>query len=203
MKRAEIEIGVEYAQHGPMAFGRVPGSAPDKVRFTSTKPNHRIVTTGVVRVTPAAEWSNRSPYRRAEEVGYRITLDYAGLPESRTAAVSGAEDGEVVQWAPPPPSGSLPAERYEPQTDRWVPVLATPSSVHMTWAEWKKAQAEEFQEKQRRARINAPGNIRRAIRALEDDGRLLGLDPASLARLLVSRDAVLRQDDDGVWSVQG
>jgi hypothetical protein len=38
MRRRDIELGVEYAETAPLAFGREPNRRPYRVKFTSTDP---------------------------------------------------------------------------------------------------------------------------------------------------------------------
>lgn len=175
MKRADVVIGTEYAEHGPLAYGRVPNQAPAKVRFTSLEPNHRAVTVYVV--TGVQDEEIRGLVQRrvyGEPVRRYITDDWHHLPTSWYAAKVNAREGDVIDVveAVANPRGAIPGERFI--GDEWKPNMILPAAVHMTWAEHEAKQEATRVEQYERAVRNAPTNFDTALRDLVRNARLMG-----------------------------
>jgi len=163
VRRSDIQIGVEYARHGALAYGRRPSGNPDRVRFLGKNPNVRMVFT----------------YRKTEGlygrdiVGYRVTDDYHGLPDS-VGVLADMEVGQEVEIVEPPLIGGLSAERMEPHSGKWKPCIVAPAEVHMTWQEHldsvKRQEQEQFEARVRQA----PSSYRRALREVVENAALAG-----------------------------
>lgn len=168
MKRGDIQIGVEYARHGAMAYGRIPNRTPDQVRFTSLDPNCRRVVR--LRVVSAGS--------RVERVSARLTKDYHGIATNIRAATAGAQPGDEVEYLEPPEPGALPGEVYHYGT--WKPTLIRPATVHMTWEEHLAAEIREAEERTDRDIRMAPMRIESAIRTIRENATLIGMSKAEV-----------------------
>lgn len=169
MKRDQIERFVEYAQHGPLAYGAIPRTVPKCIRFIDKNPNVRFVT--VRRVTGIDE-KNGSRY--GNYVRSYITDMYHHLPTNWRSAAAAAQVGDEVHYLEGTHlAGGLAAQ--ERKGNEWVPVIATPASVHMTWAEYEASQAESKAKERERRIANAPSRVRVHTQDLVTNALLIGL----------------------------
>lgn len=176
MRRSEVEIGVEYAAHGPQAYGRIPQVWPQKVRFTSKDPNHRLV------VAYRIHFDADSGRRRLIDQHLEVTKDYADLPMetlfNKNTAVGHGQVGDLVRMVRSHVSGALPAEVW--RAEKWEVAMIQPAAVHYTWTEWVEHTA-QVESNRRQARVNnAPGVMRRAWSDVVESAHLLGFSKEDL-----------------------
>lgn len=185
MKRADIQIGVEYAETGALAYGREPQVAPKRIRFTSLTP-HTWVSVGIVEEhgTTRVSRINRQPTeqkRRTIRVTNRQMVEIAGMPadvltwEGARAQPVGTEVRYLDTRFSALDKATLPCERYNPDTGAWEDGLARPADVHRTWDEV---------EQDRRDRARRGAERERPRQALDGQLAALGLGEIAQARLL-------------------
>jgi hypothetical protein len=169
MKRQDVQIGVEYAETAPLAYGREPRVTPKRVRFTDNRPGPwgRVITqrrrdddsgwtvaeSKIVNLSSTEGRQARSlptSLREAfvakwgrDEVQERKSI--AGNPYDLITRVIDRDaipaDGEVT-YLNTEIKGGLPAERWDPARQEWRTTLIAPAYVHRTWAEVEAQQAE-------------------------------------------------------------
>lgn len=137
MKRADIELGVEYCATAPLAFGKEPRDAtPQRIRFTSKQPGRwRCVHYQEVR-----EYKTNTGRigRRWETVRTEVHLEDQAPERTNPGPTTSLPIGSGrVQWALLP--GGLPCERWHRVEERWIPWVEAPAAVHRTWAEYQAA----------------------------------------------------------------
>lgn len=185
MKRSEIELGVEYAMHGPKAYGKIPQVQPRKIRFTSLDPNHRMVIK--IKVTRVDD----SGAHKTELIGFRITKDHAYLPVesyiARRQEAAAHEVGETFEMVREPAPGALPAERWVFDEDRWEPIMAQPAAVHYTWDGWAGHQKEMREQSRQRKVDTAPSLMRGSWRSIIDQARILKFTEDDLRKWVEER----------------
>ena len=184
MKRSEIEIGVEYAEHGAMAYGRIPSVRPARVRFTSLDPQKRMVKR--YRKTEIKD-DGRSGW---EEIQSWFTKDYAMYDNSlhvKEAKDLGVGGLFTVHYASQSKPGALPAEVTYDGGKTWFPHPVQPGAVHMTWAEY--VENERINDEKARARRfeRAPAELTRHWSSMVEQARILRLTEADLREWLEER----------------
>lgn len=184
MKRSEIELGVEYAMHGPKAYGKIPQVQPRKIRFTSKDPNYRLIVAFRVGI-------NSSGKHTLGLVSHRISNEYFGLPvetyRSRQTEAEQAEVGHIIELVREPAPGALPAEQWVFAENRWEPIMAQPAAVHYTWDGWAEHQT-AMQQQSRQQRVNiAPDIMRGSWRSIVDQARILKFNEDDLRKWVEER----------------
>lgn len=170
MKRQDVQVGVEYAETAPLAYGREPRVTPKRVRFTDTRPGPwgRVITqrrrddgsgwivteSKIVNLSSTEGRQARSlptGLREAfvakwgrDEVQERKSI--IGEPYTITTRVIDADAipaGGEVTYLNTEVKGGLPGERWDPAEREWRTALIAPSYVHREWAEVQAKQDEQ------------------------------------------------------------
>lgn len=147
MRRDEIEIGVEYAEHGPLTYGKTPSRTPARVRFISKDPQTRMVRTYRKVVDLSAGWNQIRTWWTNEYALYPSSLQ---VKEGKDTPVGGT----FTTYRPSEtPQGGLPGEITYDDGKTWSPHPVAPAAVHMTWQQYLDSQRER-QESARLRRVN-------------------------------------------------
>lgn len=183
MKRDEIEIGVEYAEHGPMAYGVVPSKTPARVRFLNKDPNMRMIKI----FTKIQDISGKTGWKFVEAQWSKTYADYPNslhVEEGKQTNIGGLF---AVHYPSESPVGALPGETSWDGGVTWHPHPVQPAAVHMTWAEYLDQDRVRREAAAARALNSAPDAMARSWSTIAANARLLGMDRTSLLIWLQGR----------------
>lgn len=142
MRRQDVQIGVEYAATGALAYGREPDrNRPRRVRFTDTRPGPwlRIVSS---RLTPNEGALGGDAWRTIDIriVHEKSTEGRQALAVWPSSFVSARPDnalpGDECVYVDGSIKGGLPGEVWRDGangTGAWLTTLVVPAEIHRTW----------------------------------------------------------------------